>query len=110
MSITKAFLEDTLADVRFAVREMLRSPGFAIVVVAALAVCIGANTAIFSVVDAVLFRPLPFPNQGRLVSVTEGIPAAGFPVVPFACSDYLYVTARNHANYALDKAAIISDD
>src|SRR5665213_705918 len=63
MSITKAFLEDTLADVRFAVREMLRSPGFAIVVVAALAVCIGANTAIFSVVDAVLFRPLPFPKS-----------------------------------------------
>jgi putative ABC transport system permease protein len=97
MSITKAYLEDVLADIRFAVREMLRSPGFAIVVVAALAVCIGANTAIFSVVDAVLFRPLPFPNQDRLVSLTEGIPAAGFPVVPFSCSDYLYVTARNRS-------------
>ena len=54
-------------------------------VVAALALCIGANTAIFSVVDPVLFRPLLFPDQDRLFAVTEGVPGLGFPGLPFSC-------------------------
>jgi putative ABC transport system permease protein len=62
-----------------------------------LALCIGANTAIFSVVDTILFRPLPFPDQGRLVSVTEGVPGLGFPVMPFSCPDYLFVAANNRS-------------
>lgn len=91
------WLEDSLQDLHFALRTMRRTPAFAGTVIAVLALCIGANTAIFSVVDTVLFRPLPFPHQDRLVSVTEGIPSEGFPVMPFSCPDYLFIAANNHS-------------
>jgi predicted permease len=89
------WLLETLTDVRFAIRTLRKAPAFAAIVVLALALCIGANTAIFSVVDTVLFRPLPFPGQDRLVAVTEGVPGLGFPVMPFSCPDYLFVAANN---------------
>ena len=59
---------DTLRqDLRFALRGLAKSPGFAAIVMAVMALGIGANTAIFSVVDAVLFRPLPVSRPGELV-------------------------------------------
>jgi putative ABC transport system permease protein len=95
------WVENSLTDLRFAFRTIRKAPAFALTVVTALAFCIGANTAIFSVVDTELFRPLPFPNQDRLVSVTEGIPSLGFPVLPFSPPDYLFVSANNRSFEAM---------
>src|SRR5262249_20688404 len=55
------------------------------------------NAAIFAVFDTVLLRPLRFPDQERLVSITEGVPSLGFPVLPVSCPDYLFVTARSRS-------------
>src|SRR5262249_49726822 len=58
-------------DIRYAVRLLVKQPAFAVVTIFVLALGIGATTAIFSVVDAVLLRPLPYADSGRLVSVAN---------------------------------------
>jgi predicted permease len=69
-------LESVLADVKFAFRRLRKSPGFAVTVLLTLAIGIGANTAVFSVVSCVLLKPLPYPDGDQLVSLSLNAPGA----------------------------------
>jgi predicted permease len=65
-------IETVIQDIRYGVRQLRRNPGFTAVAVITLALGIGANTAIFSAVDAILLQPLPFPNSDRLIGIENG--------------------------------------
>ncbi len=67
-------MENFFADLRQAFRIFRKSPGFTAIAVAALALGIGANTAIFSVINVVLLKPLPFPEPGRIMQISRGYP------------------------------------
>ncbi len=82
-----AFRVETLVqDLRFALRQLRRNPGFAVTAVFILALGIGVSLAIFSFVDAVLIRPLPFAQPNRILFVTEKAP--GFPYANLSRPDY----------------------
>jgi predicted permease len=66
-------------DIRYALRQLNRSRGFAVVAVLTLALGIGANTAIFSVIDSILLEPLPFPHQDRLMQLAAGTDYYNYP-------------------------------
>src|ERR1700731_3126356 len=85
-------MRNFLADLRFGLRGLRKSPGFAVTVIAVLALGIGANAAVFSVVDAVLLRVLPLRDPERVVMIWEKNPTLGAPIgdrVPVAYTNFL---------------------
>jgi len=92
------WIQDFVQDLRFGLRILCKSPGFTAVAVVTLALGIGANTAIFSVVNGVLLKSLPFGDAERLVMVwNRGAAAAGGDRTPLAFADLLDWRAQNHS-------------
>ena len=83
-----------LQDLRYGLRTILKDPGFALVAILTLALGIGANSTLFSVVDGILLRPLPFPDPGRLVALWENVPEKGWNQEPLSYPDFADWEAR----------------
>ena len=79
-----AGFETALRDARYAWRSLWKSPGFALATIATLGLGIGANTAIFSVVDSMLLSPLPYRDSSRLVFIWSDMSEAGYPRAPLS--------------------------
>jgi putative ABC transport system permease protein len=90
-------VESVWADVKFAVRQMRKSPGFAAVVIVTLALGIGANTTVFSIVDAVMLRPLPYAQPQRLVEVQSREATAAIFSGAVSYPDFFDWRAQSHS-------------
>lgn len=83
------FMHSVVGDIRFAARQLRRNLPLTIAALLCFALGVGANTSIFSVVNAVLFRPLPFPDSDKLVMVSEGIPKLAADINSISAADLL---------------------
>jgi putative ABC transport system permease protein len=92
-------------DLRYALRSLLKAPGFTAVAVLTLALCIGANSAIFSVLNAVLLKPYPWPDSDRLVYLHNTYPLMGLDRAGCSIPDYL---DRRNGVTALEESALFS--
>src|SRR5215207_3552209 len=89
------FVEEMWQDLRYGARMLIKNPGFTSVAVLTLALGIGANTAIFSVVNAVLLRPLPYPEPIQLVQLR--VERSGKPYAEIGSATFLEVKAQSHS-------------
>src|SRR5690242_16508371 len=93
-------------EIRYAIRSLLKRPGLTAVALVTLGLGIGVNTAIFSAVDPVLLRPLPFQDSTRLVAVWEHTPSLGIAQNHMAPANFFDL--RNH-NQVFEDAGAFSD-
>ena len=94
-------MDSIIKDIRFGVRGLLKRPGFTAIAVITLALGIGANSAIFSVVNAVLLRPLPFKDPDRLMFVWERRVNSGRANLPVSGHEYAAFKERSNSFEAL---------
>src|ERR1700736_703145 len=86
-------MDRLLLDLRLAFRRLRQNPGFSIVAILTLALGIGANSAIFSIINAILFRPLPVDRPAELVALNETLAGNTFPTLSFP--NYRDIRDRN---------------
>jgi hypothetical protein len=95
------YVDTLLRDLRYAARTLLRTPGYSLIAITVIALCIGATTSLFTVVRSVLLRPLPFRDPSRLVMVYEhfrdpAMNAQGFNYNSVAPADFRDWRAQTH--------------
>src|ERR1700733_8404675 len=100
-------MNEWMQDFKYAWRLLRKAPGFTLVVVVTLGLGIGANTAIFSVMNAVLLRPLPYEQPGRIAALTRQRAETGEQNPSWSIPDFHDVEARTRT---LENAAVYSDD
>jgi putative ABC transport system permease protein len=101
-------METLLKDLRYGIRGLRKRPGFTLIAVITLALGIGANTAIFSVVNAVLLKPLPFKDPDRLAIIWEDATFAGFPRNTPAPANYVDWKTQSHSFEDIAAASLAS--
>ena len=99
-------METLFQDIRYCFRVMMKSPGFTAVTILSLAIGIGANTSIFSAINAVLLRPLPFKDPDRLMTVDRTNPSAAGPISPWSYPKFEALRANNEV---FEEVAAISN-
>src|SRR5437660_441336 len=97
MKMERELMETLIKDIRYGIRGLLKRPGFTAIAVITLALGIGANTAIFSVINAVLLRPLPYHEPERLVTIWEESPQRGMYQMPVSFANLRDWVDQNHA-------------
>jgi predicted permease len=98
-------MERVFKDVRFAARSLTKSPGYAVVAIVILAIGVGVNTALFSIANGVLFRPLPFPQPKQLVTLHLGKQNFEFGAIPYPTFQDWQRQNRSFSYMALSRAS-----
>ncbi|HEY2801017.1 MAG TPA: ABC transporter permease, partial [Chthoniobacterales bacterium] len=100
-------------DLRYAFRQLRKAPGFTITALATIAVCLGANLAIFAVINSVLLKPLPFPHSDRLVSIYNTYPQAGVANDGSSITNYYerrgHIPAFSSLSIYMERAETVGD-
>ena len=88
-------MDSLLRDLKFSVRSLLKRPALTVIAITTLAVGIGANSAIFSTINSLLLRPLPFPDPDRIVALWDKVPSRGVERNEVTIANYLDWRAQN---------------
>jgi len=90
-------MDNLLSDIRYAIRNLIKRPSFTVIAVVTLALGIGANSCIFSAINALLLKPLPIPNQDRVMTIWDTNPSHGWDHNEVTMANYLDLRAQNQS-------------